>query len=161
MFTILTAEKHSRPFSSDEREWLLHLLGTYAITKEGEWLNSIPYRTSCEYKWCDAMTVDNGILGARPTFGSCIYLASPSSGGDNPEIVKGWLQCIASVAVHELRHMWQQHHYGRLLWTVLRLPEMFPPLYGKVLIERDAFAIEEEADTIIQSFRGNAEGRRQ
>ena len=156
MLTIWKIKKNSRPFSDQERKWLINVLKAYSMTSDGEWLDEVEYEIGCEYYWCDIMNLDNGVLGARPLFGSDIYLAPPSTSyvnANRPEVIKDWIENIASVAIHELRHMWQQDRYGLLLWSILRLPEVFPPLYGKIFIERDAFGIEERAEEVIEQLK--------
>ena len=148
MLTTFNMKKNSRPFSDGEKTRLFDLLNVYATMEFGEWLLELDYR-GCDYRWCDLMTVDNGILGARPLFGKDIYLAPEPSGNGNEIAVITWIEGIAPVAIHELRHLWQQKTYGKVMWSILRLPEVIPFLYGRVLIERDAFAIQEEAERFI------------
>ena len=148
MLTTFNMKKNSRPFSDGEKTRLFDLLNVYATMEFGEWLLELDYR-ECDYRWCDLMTVDNGILGARPLFGKDIYLAPEPSGNGNEIAVSTWIEGIAPVAIHELRHLWQQKTYGKVMWSILRLPEVIPFLYGKVLIERDAFAVQEEAEKFI------------
>ena len=148
MFTIWTARKHSRQFSEEELGWLTDILKAYSATAAGAWLDDVDY-LKCEYRWCDAMDADSGILGARPLFGKDIYLAPNPNGSTLPEAQKFWIESISPIAVHELRHLWQQDVYGKVLWSIMRLPECLPFLYGKVFIERDAFDIQEEAESII------------
>ena len=148
MLTTFNMKKNSRPFSDGEKARLFDLLNVYATMEFGEWLLELDYR-GCDYRWCDLMTVDNGILGARPLFGKDIYLAPEPSGNGNEIAVITWIEGIAPVAIHELRHLWQQKTYGKVMWSILRLPEVIPFLYGRVLIERDAFAIQEEAERFI------------
>ncbi len=144
-------KKSSHLFSDKEREWLISILDEYAKLTEGNWLNDVEYH-KCEYFWCDAMNCDNGVLGARPLFGYSIYLAAIPNKSAFPEVVKDWIASMASTAIHELRHLWQQGVYGKLLWSILRLPEVFPCLYGKVLIERDAISIEEKSQKEIEKI---------
>lgn len=148
MMTMRKIKNSSCIFGQQEREWLIEILDSYSETQEGNWLNSIPYETSVEYFWCDCMGAENGILGARPLFGNEIFLAS-NPGATSPEVIKHWIECIAPTAIHELRHLYQQKHYGKILWSILRLPEVIPFLYGKVFIERDAFAVQDEAEKFI------------
>ena len=148
MLTTFNMKKNSRPFSDGEKTRLFDLLNMYATMEFGEWLLELDYR-GCDYRWCDLMTVDNGILGARPLFGKDIYLAPEPSGNGNEIAVITWIEGIAPVAIHELRHLWQQKTYGKVMWSILRLPEVIPFLYGRVLIERDAFAVQEEAERFI------------
>lgn len=147
MLTMRKIKNNSRIFSQQEKDWLIDLLDAYAKTPEGNWLNSISYET-VEYFWCDCMGAENGILGARPLFGNEIFLAS-NPGAPSAEVIKHWIGCIAPTAIHELRHLYQQKVYGKLLWSILRLPEVLPCFYGKLLIEKDALAIEEQADDVI------------
>ena len=148
MLTTFNMKKNSRPFSDGEKTRLFDLLNVYATMEFGEWLLELDYR-GCDYRWCDLMTVDNGILGARPLFGKDIYLAPEPSGNGNEIAVSTWIEGVAPVAIHELRHLWQQKTYGKVMWSILRLPEVIPFLYGKVLIERAAFAVQEEAEKFI------------
>lgn len=148
MMTMRKIKNNSRMFSQCEKDWLIDILDAYAKTPEGHWLNSVLYATSVEYFWCDCMEAGNGILCARPLFGNEIFLAS-NPGATYPEVIKHWIECIAPTAIHELRHLYQQKVYGKLLWAILRLPEVLPCFYGKLLIEKDALAIEEQADNVI------------
>lgn len=153
MLTIFKIKKHSRPFSVIEKDWLLTILKAYAGTAEGEWMNDIDF-ADCEYNWCDAMDTDNGVLGARPLFGKDIYLMPVQNGANNEKAIGDWIESLASVAIHELRHLWQQKQYGKFVWSVLVFPEkIFPPLYGELFIEGDAFDIEAEAEAVIQEFK--------
>ena len=153
MLTIFKIKKHCRPFSTIERDWLLTILKAYAGTAEGEWLNEIDF-AECEYNWCDAMNTDNGVIGARPLFGKDIYLMPVQNGSDKAEVVGDWIESIASVAIHELRHLWQQKHCGKIIWSILVFPEkVIPMLYGELFIEGDAFNIERNAEGIIQELR--------
>ena len=155
ILTTGAMKRNSRPLSVLEREWLINIINGYSCSPKGEWINEVPYNTECKYYWCDAMNMDNCILGARPLFGKDIYLAPPPNGSDKEFVVKDWIMSIASVAIHELRHMWQQKEFGLLTWSVLRFPEVLPPLYGKVIIERDGFQIEREAEEYIASLATN------
>ena len=148
MFTIFTMKQNSRPFSDGEKARLFDLLDMYASTEFGKWMTELDYR-GCDYNWCDSMTMDNGILGARPLFGKDIYLAPEPSGNWSDIVVSTWIEGIAPVAIHELRHLWQQKRYGKVMWSMLRLPEVIPFLYGKVFIEKDAFAVQEKAEKFI------------
>lgn len=149
MLTTRTMKKKSHLMPERERIYLISLLDAYAATAEGDWLNIVPYK-DCEYFWCDAMTTESGILGARPLFGKDIYLAAhPQGFKPSEEIINHWIESLAPTAIHELRHLFQQKCYGKLLWSILRLPELLPPLYGKVIIERDALEVEEKADDVI------------
>ncbi len=150
--TTSRMKKNSRRLSTIEREWLVSILRRYACTEQGEWLRNVSFDVQCQYYWCDAMNMENCILGARPLIGKDIYLAPPPNGSSNEVVVRDWIMSLASVAIHELRHRWQQQEFGLVVWSVLRLPEVLPPLYGKVLIERDAFAIENEAEEYIASL---------
>lgn len=153
MLTIFTIKKHGRPFGVLEKDWLLKILKAYAGTADGEWLNEIDF-ANCGYNWCDAMNTDNGVLGARPLFGKDIYLMPPQNGSDRQEVVGDWIVSVASVAIHELRHLWQQKKYGKFAWSVLVFPEkILPPLYGELFIEGDAFNIENQAEFIIQELK--------
>ena len=155
MFTIFTMKQNSRPFSDGEKARLFDLLDMYASTEFGEWMTELDYR-GCDYNWCDSMTMDNGILGARPLFGKDIYLAPEPSGNWSDIVVSTWIEGIAPVAIHELRHLWQQKKYGKVMWSMLRLPEVIPFLYGKVFIEKDAFAVQEKAEKFIGMLPSNA-----
>ena len=155
MLTTFNMKKNSRPFSDGEKTRLFDLLNMYATMEFGEWLLELDYR-GCDYRWCDLMTVDNGILGARPLFGKDIYLAPEPSGNGNEIAVSTWIEGIAPVAIHELRHLWQQKKYGKVMWSILRLPEVIPFLYGKVFIEKDAFAVQEKAEKFIGMLPSNA-----
>ena len=148
MFTIFTMKQNSRPFSDGEKARLFDLLDMYASTEFGKWMTELDYR-GCDYNWCDSMTMDNGILGARPLFGKDIYLAPEPSGNWSDIVVSTWIEGIAPVAIHELRHLWQQKKYGKVMWSMLRLPEVIPFLYGKVFIEKDAFEVQEKAEKFI------------
>lgn len=150
MLTIIGIVRKSRQMEQWEKDWLLHVIVEYAKSGNGSWLDEIPFE-DCEYMWCDAMTCDNGVRGARPMFGKKIYLASCPNGEEHQPVIRNWLETIAPVAIHELRHMWQQKKFGIPLWTLLRIPELFPPLYGKLIVERDAIAIEGEADEFLKS----------
>ena len=141
--------KNNRQIMTDmERNYLLQLLDAYADHPEGAWLNSVPYR-ECRYFWCEAMNTDNGVLGARPLFGKDIYLAPIPGECYDITLIRHWIESIAPTAIHELRHLYQQKCYGKLLWSLLLFPEKLPFLYGKFIIERDALHIEERADDII------------
>lgn len=152
MLTMRKIKNSSYIFGTQEREWLIEILDAYAETPVGSWLNSIPYETSVEYFWCEAMNCDNGVLGARPLFGNEIYL-STNPGKKTPEIIRHWIECIAPTAIHELRHLYQQKVFGKLRWSIMRLPEILPCFYGKLLIEKDALKIEEEADNVILALK--------
>lgn len=152
MLTTRKMKKSSRPLNADERQMLITILDSYAGTDEGKWLATIPY-TECEYFWCGAMTTESGVLGARPLFGKDIYLAPSPTGSEHPAMIQHWIESIAPTAIHELRHLYQQKCYGKILWSILRLPELLPFLYGKVLIEKDALQIEEQADDVILALK--------
>lgn len=153
MLTIFKIKKNSRPLTVIEKEWLLTILKAYANTKEGAWLKEVDY-ANCKYHWCDSMNTDNGVMGARPLFGNDIYIMPVQNNASNVNVTKDWIESIASVAIHELRHLWQQKKYGKLAWSVLVFPEkVIRPLYGELFIEGDAFDIEGEAEAIIQELR--------
>lgn len=140
MFTQFKMTKNAKPLTADECNKLFELLDAYAQTEDGDWLNSVEYR-AVDYYWSPAMTLDSGIMGAKPLLKNSIYLM-PSNTADTVF----WIELIASTVVHELRHVYQQNRLGKVLWSILKLPEYIPGLYGKVYIEKDAFAAGDKAD---------------
>ena len=148
MPTIFEIKKTSNNLTENEKNELFRLLEYYASRKEGEWLNSMDWKNEFEYYWCRAFR-GSDILGAKPLIGNSIYiqegLQSPIEGTE-----LFWIQLMSSTVIHELRHAWQQKRYGKILWCFLYFPEHLPFLYGKGLIEGDAFAISDEAQTLIE-----------
>ena len=148
MPTIFEIKKTRNKFTENEKNELFRLLEYYASRKEGEWLNSMDWKNEFEYYWCGAFR-GGDILGAKPLIGNAIYiqerLQPPIEGAE-----LFWVQLMSSTVVHELRHAWQQKRYGKILWCLLYFPEHLPFLYGKGLIEGDAFKISDEAQALIE-----------
>jgi len=145
MLTFVKIVKESTEFCKSEKDYLMAILGSYSKTDNGDWINDIDYR-DCKYYWCNAMNADNGVLGARPLFGESIYLAAMPNNSCVPAIINSWIESLAPTAIHELRHLWQQQACGKVLWSIIRLPEVIPALYGKVIMEKDAFEIQNWAE---------------
>ena len=147
MTTIFKIKKSKNNLSESEKTELFRLLDYYASRKEGNWLNSIDWKNAFKYYWCRAFC-GSDILGAKPLMENAIYIQErtqpPIDGAD-----LFWIQLMTSTVIHELRHAWQQQKYGKLLWSLLYLPEFLPFLYGKGVIEGDAFNISNEAQILI------------
>lgn len=162
MLTFVKIAKESTEMRNSEKGYLISILKRYSTTSDGKWINDVDYE-NCQYYWCNAMNTDNGVLGARPLFGKSIYLAAMPNSSCIPAIVNSWIESLAPTAIHELRHLWQQQVYGKLLWSIIRLPEVMPALYGKVLIERDALKTQDLAEKWINEslvkYGANASAR--
>jgi hypothetical protein len=141
-------KKSRKPFSENELSWLYEILEKYSNSEIGSWLYEISYK-EISYYWTTALNIENGVIGLKPVFGNEIYMMASDS--NHEKIKKSWIQSITSTIIHELYHIYQQHKYGKLLWIILRIPELMPNLYGKIFIEKDAFKIENEATEFIQN----------
>lgn len=149
MPTIFEIKKTRSNLTENEKNELFRLLEYYSSRKEGEWLKSINWKEDYEYYWCSAFR-GGDILGAKPLIGNAIYIQDRLQPPiKNAELF--WIQIMTSTVVHELRHAWQQSRYGKILWSLLYLPEHLPFLYGKGLIEGDAFKISDEAQILIEA----------
>ena len=128
---------------------LMGELSKYANASIGDWLNDIDYR-GLKYYWCMAMK-DTDVLGARLPFGNSIYI-QPS-----PNEIYGtdtfWLEMIVPIVLHELRHVWQKRKLGVVQYLIKNLAAYFPKGYEKSELEKDAFAIEEQAEDFFNKAR--------
>ncbi len=132
MFTTFSLLK-SKDLTVAEKREFDKLLTSYAGTKEGAWLNRIPWQ-ACVIKWCPAMTQNSGVMGAFvPWFGEKVFLMQADAPA-MPGVRDPWPSLIASTLVHELRHLWQFKRHP-LLYVLFCLPV----LRGFTL-ERDAWA---------------------
>ena len=146
----LNYKKSRIPLSNNELNYLFEILETYAKSKNGSWMNEISYK-DVSYYWSSSLNLDNGILGIRPVFKNEIYLMTNLNNTSNEMLIKSWIKLIAATTIHELFHMYQQQKYGKLLWMIMKIPEVIPCLYGKVFIEKEAIKIENEATEFINN----------
>jgi len=133
MFNTFSLLKN-RALTEDQKKQFHELLETYSRSQQGQWLSEIPYH-QFEIRWCDAMTIDSGIMGAYvPWFGRKVFLM-PSE----PPLIKNmpdpWPELIAPTLVHELRHAWQFQKY-KLLYIICCLPGL-----RQITLEKDAWKI--------------------
>lgn len=147
----LNYKKSRIPFSNNELNYLFEILEIYAKSKNGSWMNEISYKDA-SYYWSSSLNPDNGIMGVRPVFKNEIYLMANPNNTSNEMLIKNWIKLIAPTAVHELFHMYQQQKYGKLLWMIMKIPEVIPCLYGKVFIEKEAIKIENEFEKFMKSI---------
>lgn len=135
MFTIFSLRKGSRPFSDQEKEYLASFLRDYSALQIGAWLAAVDW-PNFEFRWCPAMTIQNGIMGAfsliyprtiflmEPTF-VCATIAAKAN---RPF----WVDVFLPTIVHELRHV-LQYQRNQILYTLCCLPVL-----RQLTIERDA-----------------------
>ena len=88
---------------------------------------------SVEWRWAD-WGKDSARMGQFAPFKNCIYL-SRRAGNLLPKM-------LLPTVVHELRHKWQRKKFGWLFWLLAI------PIVRRFTIERDALALEAEADEI-------------
>lgn len=135
--------KNAVPFSDEMTQVVEIYIDKYMQLPEGAWLREIWDKNKYTFKWFD-LDIDDGLLGAAYATKNDIYIAKKAN---TDELL--WLGTIFSVIIHELRHKYQIHKYGVILWSLLRLPELIPGLYGKGLIEKDAVEKELEAERLL------------
>ncbi len=144
MFTSFSL-KNSRAVSDAENLEFQELLEVYSRTSEGQWLSEIPYH-QFKIKWCSAMTMKSGIMGAFvPWMGKTIFLM-PSSSPVLANMSDPWPELIVSTLVHELRHAWQFQKY-KLLYIFCCLPVL-----REFTLEMDAKRIWEPATKFFEKL---------
>ncbi len=117
---LLTKLRNNTVLTPKEDKRIKEYVDMYAATEDGAWLKDIPYN-SFKLKWCHAMNLDNGVLGAFTSFvKNTVYLAP----AEHPFILHGEnvrLHTIVPTLIHELRHAWQRKKFG-LFYIILTLP---------------------------------------
>ena len=141
MITIFNIKKNTSLLTDSQKAELLRCIAFYAYTEEGKWLKNMDY-ASVEYLWKYDLE-GSAIMAARPLTGNSVIL---QPNGDNSNI---WVQCIASAAIHELRHMYQRMHLGTLVYCILAPFGRIPGLEEKAPLEKDAFKHQDAADKCI------------
>lgn len=143
MFTSLSLMK-SRDITPEQQKAFDELLEAYCATPDGAWLKNFDYKRY-KIKWCDAMNIENGIMGAFiPWAGKAVYLMPNEcrvSGFPDP-----WPEQIVFILVHELRHAWQFKKYG-ILYILCCLPVL-----RQLMLEKDAWRITDVAQKFFTEY---------
>lgn len=127
MFTAFSL-KNSQPLTAEELNWLHSMLAQYSVTSSGLWLQSLPW-TKFEFRWCPAMTVENGIIGSfSPLHPDKIYLKPYENADNTMRNLPGrvdWIEQIFPTIIHELRHarQWQKSKIAYILCALPILRE--------------------------------------
>lgn len=153
MFTIFHQFK-AKPAPEAFTKRLLYLLSWYQQQPQGEWLRSINVG-AMKYRFCQSMSVDNGVMGAFSPLKSDTIVLMPCQSyiqeqGQEPDsfdiiALQGWAQLIAPTAIHQLRHKWQSLQYGPIKYTLLSLP-----VVREFTIQSDADRITVQAEKLIE-----------
>jgi len=144
MFNTFSLRKN-RKLSDEQKQQFHKLLDIYSHSKHGQWISEIPFH-QFEIRWCDAMTINSGIMGAYvPWFGRKVFLM-PSE----PPLIKNmsdpWPELIMPTLVHELRHAWQ-YQKNKILYVICCLPGL-----RQITLERDAWKITEHANKFFSDY---------
>ena len=147
MITIFNCTKNTENLTPLERKELFKYIDAYKDTQEGEWLKQVTYR-SVTYKWGKDL-IGTDVMGIRPiTLCDDVIVLQPSA---NPNDF--WVQLMASTAIHELRHIYQQMKYGLLVYSIMSIPSKIPFLYHVSPLERDAFTEQDKAHKLIMKMQ--------
>jgi len=119
MFWIFSLRNNSKLNSKDDKR-IKEYIDMFANTSDGSWLNDIPYN-KFKMKWCHAMNLKNGVMGAFTSFAkNTVYLAPDKNPfmyrGENARLIE-----IMPTLIHELRHAWQRKKFG-LFYIILAFP---------------------------------------
>lgn len=126
MFTTFSL-KNNYELEEKEEKYLRKMLTQYSLTKEGLWLQALPY-TKYKFKWCSSMTAENGICGCFSVlFPKTIFLQD-YSGKEDGIVVRSiieervdWIEYIFRTAIHELRHAYQFKR-SKIAYVICCLP---------------------------------------
>lgn len=152
MITIFNCMKNTHELNPHQLVVLFECIEQYSNTPDGAWLKSVDY-SAFTYLW--KSDIEGGDVQAiRPLMGDKIIL-QPNR--DNPDY---WVQIIAPVAIHELRHVWQKKNKGRLLYYLQvvgsRIMHLFSDeLYQKYDLEEDAFYHQDKATEYLNNRKDN------
>ena len=123
MFTIFST-KDSVLLQSWEEDYLRKMLAAYSVTQNGLWLQLLPW-TRFKFKWCHAMTGDNGVMGCfTPLHPDTIFL-QPYANAEfeikDPSGRSNWIDYLFPTIIHELCHarQWQQ---VKIFYIICSLP---------------------------------------
>ena len=164
MFTAFSL-KNSQPLTTDELNWLHSMLGEYSMTMPGLWLQTLPW-TKFKFKWCPAMTPENGVMGCfSPIHPDTIFL-QPFANADveikDPSGRSSWIEQLFPTIVHELCHA-RQWQLVKVFYIICSLPglreftlEKYANAAGKAAMAFTKSWIQ-KMDYISASKRGMAE----
>lgn len=164
MFTIFST-KDSVLLQSWEEDYLKKMLAAYSVTQNGLWLQLLPW-TRFKFKWCHAMTAENGVIGCfSPLHPDTIFL-QPFENADiaikDPSGRVIWIEEIFPTIIHELCHA-KQWKLSKIAYIICALPGLrtFTLERGANLEGEDARVFAErwiaKHDYIAASKRGMAE----
>lgn len=156
MFTF-RALQQSFPVPTISEQEIFRILGQMEKQPKFAWLKKTDWQ-NCKYRYCYAMNVENGVLGAFSMFHpDTLYIAEDYNSdfsqpihkpGIYERILIDLVRLIAGTIVHELYHRYQYMTMGKILYAVCCLP-----LVRQVLLEPKATKIGEEADEIIRKMQ--------
>lgn len=138
MITIFNAHKNTTPLAPEQRTELIRCIYLYSNTEDGSWLKSVDY-DNIEYMWKEDIK-GSDVMAIRPLTGNSIIL-QPNAFNN-----KIWVQCIASAAIHELRHIYQKAKMGWLTYCLLAPIGRLPGLNEIAPLEKDAFNQQDLSD---------------
>lgn len=145
--------REKRPLSDGERSRIFRIVDKFAMTRYGAFLSAVNYR-AIRINWSQAMTPENGVMGAFSLADGEIYLQ-----GDQQDLpMSCWVELMAPTLIHELRHVYQ-YRKNPLLYILLSLP-----VIREFTLERDAKNVTETAqkfcDNLMQAEDSYAFTRR-